>query len=122
MSADNTVGVLRTPSRDGHGYEFRVADVQCIENSESEDQLYLKWWMVACFGSSQVFAENEAYGRSAEEQAWEAALAMAIEIRRDGCLDHGVRSVRIEQPFPTESAEGLRQVLKEKGIFPFHNG
>lgn len=108
MSVDNTVAVLKTLSNSRPGYEYRVAHVQAIENSESDDRAYLRRWMVACFGRSPVFCEDTPYGESAEEQAWKAALSIAGRLRRECILEYGVRSVFIEEPFPAEAQDGVQ--------------
>lgn len=100
MSADNTVLVLRTPKRIGRGFEFRVAEVQAAENIHQPDGDTRERWLVERFAASPIFGEDKAYGPSAEEQAWSAAIAMASAARRKGCLENGVRSVALEEPFP----------------------
>lgn len=123
MSADNTLCVLRTPARNGRGFEFRVAEVHAIENAKSDDPLYLEWWMATCFEGVPVFsdtAENATTSdKSAEEEAWESALSMAAGIRTRRSLEHGVRSVHINTCFPEAPAEHLKKSLREKQLFPF---
>jgi len=121
MSADNTIIVLRTPSPGAEDitttlYDFatyRVAVVQAAENLESENPPeYLAWLMVECFGKSPVY--------NSEQDAWRAALAMAAEMEaNEQYLEYGVKSVRMQQAYPTESVAALRQILKKKKLFPF---
>ena len=100
MSADITVVVLQTPSVSGAGYEFRVAEVQFRENAESIEVRFLRRLMVDTIAQIEVFSVSEPYGMSAEEKAWEAARALAVEIRRTAVLKYGIRSVALSTPFP----------------------
>jgi|GEM_PF-7124742 len=121
MSADNTIIVLRTPSPGAETttttlYDFatyRVAVVQAAENLESDSPPeYLAWLMAECFGKSTVY--------NCEQDAWRAALAMAADMEaNEQYLEYGVKSVRMQQAYPAETIAALRQVLKQKKIFPF---
>jgi hypothetical protein len=115
MSADNTVVVLSTQISEGcQKREFRVAEMQAMENLTYEDATpdYLNWIIAINFGQSKVY--------ESEEEAWRAGLLLADEIRAsDRYLEYGVQSVELNRSYPAKSEAALRAVLKKKKQYPF---
>jgi hypothetical protein len=99
MSADNAVVVLRTTRRDSFRYEYRVSFANALDHATSPDALVQRQWMLNWFRASLPYYYDPEDGESAEERAWKAALLLANEVRQKSRLEHGIRSIRINQPF-----------------------
>jgi len=99
MSADNGIYILRTPTKGGDGFEYRVAHAQAIENLNYAGVVG-DWYTVVYFGNSEVHTgENSAF------------VAAAKEYEAHGWTEYGICSIKRDEEFPDIPYEKAKSLL-----------
>ncbi len=94
MSIDTAMFMLKTPARDGRGFEYRVTISQDFDDSTDMSDPITREMYVCIFGKSLVFRDHQAALDEADDLlAMHAVAGTSPEYTR-------ICEIELDEPFP----------------------